>query len=460
MNTDGSVQSVPRKALQRGSLIVLVLAVAAYILLALAQQGGIGSQLNPVPQSPLPFNRSAVIGVDLSDRSSIGALEWIDAADVTQAGLISVPVDGEIVAAITEETTREEAIRALDSLLTSTGDVPLAVCLRQPISSFSNQELAEASISVLQENFTNQVAYVYGCDAKQRPQWHETLALEITGESSGGQLIPLTVGEPVTMLDIENPNDLRRSHLRAFSGNSYNLLRFKADQPLDPGFQSLATNAIADAAQIALILVQPDQGLDPVTFSRSLTGFALATNSLPEGFTNIYTPQVSFVQGFTSSTVGTVEYFRTDQQGQVIGVDFVGTALYAIALQTPEGGSMSVWLDIPDEAETAIPDGFVDLSASQASDAAIPLVTDLPAARHTVVLQTEGGEIAVAGFFVSGRPESRWNGGLSAISLLVIAALAMASYSHLRIHEIRESYFAPALDRKHPGHPRDFSRES
>ena len=58
--------------------LLLLFAAFAYVMLAVAEQGGIGSELSPIPSRPLPFERTRIYGLDLTDRTSFDALQWLE----------------------------------------------------------------------------------------------------------------------------------------------------------------------------------------------------------------------------------------------------------------------------------------------------------------------------------------------------------------------------------------------
>jgi hypothetical protein len=228
-----------------------------------------------------------------------------------------------------------------------------------------------------------------------------------------------------------------------------------AGGPLAPAELSNSTEAIRDAAQIALILIRPERGLDPAALVQSLAPAQLDPAQLPEGFTGISSNAIQFGEGWESSTIGRVEYRRTNQEGSVIQTTFVGTTIYLQALLAPDAGSVAVWVD-PDTSAPGVPDAEIDLSAEQASDAAIVLAEGLSADRHTIAILTTGGEVTISGLFVSGQPETGWNAGLAILALTGIASLAMGILGLARVQDIRDRNALPPRQTAQLIHPRSY----
>src|SRR5690606_34505696 len=93
-NGIGGSMSIPyrtpgeRRLLYWSGWLVAIFASLSYVLLAFAEQGTAGAGLRGVPNDPLPFNRHAGVGVDLTGLSSLQAVEWLEAADVSQVPLV------------------------------------------------------------------------------------------------------------------------------------------------------------------------------------------------------------------------------------------------------------------------------------------------------------------------------------------------------------------------------------
>ena len=71
---------VASSLVRRSAVLIAMFAIAALLLQGFAEQGSIGSSLEPVPQQPLPFQRERIFGVDLSDRPSLEAVEWLESS--------------------------------------------------------------------------------------------------------------------------------------------------------------------------------------------------------------------------------------------------------------------------------------------------------------------------------------------------------------------------------------------
>jgi hypothetical protein len=220
----------------------------------------------------------------------------------------------------------------------------------------------------------------------------------------------------------------------------------------------MSTGAIRDAAQIALVVLRPDRNVDPAALAQSIQGATLDASQLPEGFSTVFSPAIQFGEQWEPSSIGRVNYRRTVEQGAVIQTTFVGTTIYLQALLSPDAGSVAVWID-PDPANPGPPDNEVDLSATQATDAVVTLAEGLPADRHSVALVTNGGEVAVAGMFVSGQPETGWNAGLTILALIVIATTAMAALGLARVQDIRDRNALPPLESPQIRHPRAYGAD-
>lgn len=424
--------------------LLLLFAAFAYVMLAVAEQGGIGSELSPIPSRPLPFERTRIYGLDLTDRTSFDALQWLDAADTESLALIALPVDAEIVASLTVEERAGEARAAVEALIAAAGSVPTAVCYHKPVSPLTDAELADAAITLLRDSYTQRVAYVNACDPTADPEWQAALADELAEPNlTGSRLVPLSVGEAARIEDIDSIDELRSSNLRSFSGSEYVMPRVAVRQSLDAFTNETAQAALRDAAQLALVLLRPSANLDATTFSRSLATEALPTDPLPEGFTSVTALIPDSDPAWTPTTLGTTRYLRASASGAQFSVSFIGTELVAYVLQSPTAGSLSVWVDRPPSEADAAPDLVIDLAATQARDAAVVLATDLPADRHTVTLMVQTGEVVLSGLFLSGKPEASWSTALASIGLIVIAIASGAVVALSAVRSIRRRTLPP-----------------
>jgi hypothetical protein len=424
--------------------LLLLFAAFAYLMLAMAEQGGIGSELSPTPARPLPFERELTYGVDLTDRTSFDALQWLTAAGLENLALVALPVDAEIVASLTVEERAEEARGAIEALISAAGTIPAAVCFHKPVSPLSEAELADAVVSLMRDSYTQRVAYVNACDPDADPEWQAALADELAEPNlTGSRLVPLSVGEAVRVTDIDSINELRSSNLRAFSGSEYVVPRVIARQPLDAFAHQRAQAALRDAAQLALVLLNPAPNLDPNTFARSLVTEPLATNPLPEGFTSATSVVVLGDQTWTTTMLGTTHYVRAAASGVQLKVTFVGTELVAYVLRSPTAGSVAVWIDRAPGAQGEAPDLVIDLAAAQARDAAVVLATDLPADQHNATLVVQTDEVVLSGLFLSGKPEAAWSTAVASVGLIVIAVASGAVVARSAVRTIRRRTLPP-----------------
>jgi hypothetical protein len=427
--------------------LLLLLAAFAYVLLAVAEQGSIGSELSETPSRPLPFERARVFGLDLTDRTSFDALQWLQNGDWDRLALISIPVDAEIVASLTVEERAVEAVAALDTLINAADPVPVIICFHKPVSPRTDAALAEIAVNQLRDRYTQRVAYVSACSGAADRAWQDALATElgVTG-ASAEQLVPLSVGASAAIEDISGVDALRSSNLRAFSGSSYVMPRLTVRQPLDTFAIRRGQTAVRDAAQIALVLLRPGPDLDPNTFARSVDFEPIAVTPLPEGFTAVASLTETNLDGWESTSIGTNGYIRAASAGAQLRLEFIGTELFAYALRSPTAGALSVWIDRAPGALDTAPDSAVDLKALQARDAAVALVSGLPADRHTVTLVIDEDEVVLSGFFVSGKPEAVWSAALADVGLIAIAIGAGAVVARTAVKSIRRRTLASDAD--------------
>lgn len=446
---------------RRSALMITVFAIMALLLQGFAEQGGIGSSLDPVPQQPLPFPRERIFGVDLSDRPSLNAVEWLESSGSSPFALALLRVDADIIAALRDEAQSASAFRALDQLMEAARDTNVALCLERPVTEIEDDVLAELTIDSLRDRYPDRIAYVTSCSPESDDSWATAIAAQVRAEqpASDGRLLPLSTGAIVETRPVLSFDDLRSSRLRTFAGSVYVLPIVPVDAPLSAPELDLAIGAIRDAAQIGLVLLQPDPNLDGAELTASLSADTLPTDQLPEGFSGVSAPALSFGEGWEVSTVGRVVYMRTGVTGTSIQTTFSGTTIYLHALLSPNAGSVSLWVD-PDLNDPGPPDNTIDLSATQAQDAALPLVEGLAAAPHSIYLITNGGEVAISGLFVKGQPAAGWNAGLGAFALIGVATAAMAIVGLARVQDIRNQSALPPGRSAESSHPRAYQRDA
>jgi hypothetical protein len=454
---DGFVAS---RLVRRSAAAIVVVALMAALLLGLAEQGGVGSALSPVPQQPLPFAREKIFGLDLTDRPSLDAVQWIEVSGTARLGLVFLPVDDDIVAALTRENARADAHRALDAMMAASADTTVALCLERPVTQIEDPVLAELTVDTLRDRYPNRIAYITTCPDSNEASWSQAVAdqLRSARPASPGRLVPLSSGADVDVESVEGFEALSRESLRAFAGDVYILPSIETTRSLDAAQIELALTAIRDAAQIGLIMLRPKGDADPAELMQSIDAASLPADQLPEGFTGVASTALAFTEEWEPANAGRVNYRRTREPGAALRSTFIGTRIYLQALLTPDSGGIVVWID-PDPANPSDPDAEIDLSVTQARDAAIVLAEGLAADRHSIVIVTTGGEVSISGLFVSGQPEAGWNAALAVLALLVTATFAMAVLGLARVQDIRARTALPPTQQPHPAHPRAFSRD-
>lgn len=452
-----SVHPADRPVFVLAARVTLMLAVLSYILLALAEQGGIGTEIPSVPDSPLPFQRSEVFGADLSGMTSAQAASWLESAG-SDLPFVLIPVDADIVDALAEEETNETGIRTLDTLFAPSGEATIAVCVRKPISPLTDIQLADGIVGALVDRFPDRVAYIRACDPGAEPAWHDLLMNQTSENSvtSDDYLAPLTVGAALALRPISSPGELELENLRNLNGSGYVLPVLPVSEPIDAETAETARGALRDAAQVALVMLRPAAELPAPDIAASVEGVRLDDPALPEGFTSSTSSQVAAGDEWRVSSVGAIDYRQADAPGATMTVEFVGTSIYLLGLLSPDAGNVNVWIDTSPET-AAGPNSQVLLDASQAQDAALILADDLPAARHRITLTTSDGPVAVSGFFVRGQPESQWNGGLAAVGLILTAIAALSVVSLARVRAIRRRTRPPTPENPYDVRPRSIT---
>ena len=450
--------SVP--VVRRTAAIVAVLSIAALLLQGFAEQGGIGSELAPVPDQPLLFPREHVFGIDLSDRPSLETIEWLEASGSSPFALALIRVDADIVAALRDAQSAAGAFRALDQLMAATLDTNVALCLERPVTEIEDDVLAELTIDALRDRYPDRIAYVTACPPDPGGDWESAIADQVRSSEPAvpERLLPLSTGAVVETREVESFADIGTSRLRLFAGDRYILPVVPVTRPLDGGQAAFALGAIRDAAQIGLILLRPDREVDPVALAESIAQARLPEGQLPEGYSSVASPAIAFDDRWSTSTVGRVEYMRSGESGATLRATFSGTTIYLQALLSPDAGSVAVWID-PDPANPGSPDREVDLSADQARDAAIVLAQGLAAEHHTIALVTTGNDVSVSGLFVSGQPASGWTAGLTAFALIAAATGALAVVGLARVQDIRNRNTLPRGEAPDSSHPRAYRRD-
>jgi hypothetical protein len=443
---------------RRLAWLALLLAAGSYVALAIAEQGSAPVGFSAPPSQPLPFERQRVFGLNLTDRSSVDALNWLNAAGNPSLALIAVAIDPDVVGALSVADQQPLAYSALDLLFGSTADSPLAVCLHEPPGTVGQLGVAQAAVGTLNERYTARIAYVAGCPS-DAVEWRRAVAraamkAESPVEGFDSAYVPLSSGAALSIQDVGN-DTLQRAALRSGGTSRYTLLDAPPRADISANFLEQARAALRDYAQIGLVLARPAPGVDPGSFAREVGAALLPTDPAPQGFSPVNAGAVRLSGDWPESLVGAVAYRRAANEGAALTVDFVGEDVYLLGLVSPGGGTVTVWLDPPD-GPLPPPSGEISLDAAQARDAAVPLFTGLPATQHRVVLASAGGDVVVSGIFISGRATPGWANGVAAFGLLVVSIAALAQICFAAVQNIRAE--ASVGSRRRGGeHPRGFS---
>jgi hypothetical protein len=448
---------------RRASWTVLSLAMVAFICLGLAEQGSRGGGLLAPPDSPLPFERHRIFGLDLSGLSSLQALDWLNAAGNPSLALILVPIDADVVESLAQEDQRETALGAIDTLRQAAGGSPLALCLRRPPDIVGGLGIAQAAVGAIRERFPDQVVYTRACEPDANPSWHanidEAARPEVAVRAPNDALIPLAGNDVIILDELDSQHDLSADHFRLRSRGSYSIFVMDASEPLSTDAVDDAARAMADTSHSALIMIAPTGSVDPAALAGSIGSVVLAGDALPEGYSGVNAPSLMANDQWQRSNVGTVDYLRASTSTAAIAAEFVGTDVYLMAIESPDSGVVNVWIDPP--SPTAPPTVVLDLASFQARDAAIPIASGLPAARHELTIQAvvdEGESITISGLFVTGKPATAWTGTMAAAVVLLAAIVALAERCYTAVTTIRRRT-GPPRRRPRTGHPRVFARD-
>lgn len=458
----GAQATTTRSRLYRGGWLVVLLAIASYLLVAVSEQGSVGAGLTDVPVQPVPFSLHQGIGVDLSNMSSLAALEWLEQGDESAAPLLYLPVDGDIVAAFNDAETFAQARSAIDSLVAASDDTPVALCLHKPVSAIDEAVLAEAIVTVLVDDFTDSVAYISTCPGETSSTWQGAILdlLGVDESPADGEriLAPVSVGATIRVPGSVDPDGLSAAYLDRLAGPLYVALTLTDQSPFDAPLRQKLRDIVNDRAHIALIFARPQADVSPADFLATVAYDPTSIPELSEGYNGVGTTRVSRQGDWIPTQIGPVVYARSLTAGSSMTAEFIGTEVWAVGLVSPEAGSIGVWIDRENNDPTVNPDAVVDLAQLQAKDTAVLLVDHLPAARHTVTIVTSDGDVTLAGLFVTGRPEAGWHGGLGSLGLIVLAVTALAVVISVAVDDLR---LRIGLDRndEEADHPRVFRRE-
>jgi hypothetical protein len=448
---------------RRASWTVLTLALVAFVCLGLAEQGSRGGGLLAPPDSPLPFERHRIFGLDLSRLSSLQAQEWLNAAGNPTLALIVVRIDADVVQALASDEGREAALTAVDGLRQTAGGSPLGFCLERPPDVVGGLAVAQAAVGAIESRFPEQVVYVRSCHGDAAAGWQEDLDQAARPDApvrvTGDALIPLGSDTPIQIEQLDDSRQLSAEQFRLRAGGSYTIFELGVAEPVSAEMVEDAAEAMADTSHSALVFVAPSDAVDPAALVASIGSVVLAGDTLPEGYSAVTAPQIRANDQWQRANVGTVTYLRSTAPTAAIGAEFVGTDVYLIGIESPESGIVQIWLD--PASQSSPPTVVLNLESFQAMDAAIPIASGLPAARHESVLQAvneEGQSVTISGLFVTGKPATAWTGTMAAGIVLLAGVIALAERSYSAVTAIRRRSTPPPR-RPRQGHPRVFARD-
>ena len=452
-----------RRRLYRTGWLIAVFAICSYLLIAFAEQGSAGAGLQAVPDDPLPFNRHAGIGIDLSSYSSLAAVEWLEQVDAGPASLVLLPVDGDIVGAFNNPDTFVAARGAVEQLLNSANGAQVGLCLNRPIAAIDEVILAEAAVTALVENFTDRVTYIGTCGLETSSAWQESVLdlLDYDPPSSSSEVLlaPASIGAPIRLQAPVTVQAMSPEYLDSVTGTSYAGLRMAGVPLIDDETRETLRSILHDRAHVATLVAAPAAEADPVTFFNSLALGEAAYNELSEGFNNVALSRIAWHGDWTTTEVGPVSYQRTAETGSWMTAEFIGTEIWAVGIVSPDGGRLGVWIDADDASTSGEPDVVVSLESTQAEDAAVLLMDGLPAARHSITIVAADGDVALSGIFVTGRAEGGWHGTLGAVGMLLAAMGGLGVVLVATVDDLRARI---GLDRENSDdglHPRVFRRD-
>ena len=447
---------------------LIVVCCVGFVTLGLAERSVKGSVISPVPDAPLPFSRHKVVALDLRAYSSLEAVQWLQSGGVDPYAMVIVPVDADIVSALTQTDARPAALAAMDQMVQSAQGVPLATCLSKPALPGTGVEVAQKVTEAMAERYPGAIAYVLGCGlADEIPDWHADISRAIRGSDRpvlpSNTLIPLSSGAPLTLFDLPKPDTIDAADILAARPptNRYSGAVIRITHPPDSAFGVAATDLMSRFAALSLVIVQPERQVESSALRASLTGLNLPGSPLPEGFTSVTAPGITTQGDWILSTVGTAQYARTTTDA-TISIEFVGTNLFVQALTSPDAGQLLAWIDPPNDNPSTEPTVSRNLKYRQAEDTTIQLASGLPAARHHLVLRTaideaKGQSVSVSGFVVTGHATPAPVVQLAVLVFLLVATAALTERSLASIHAIRERE-TRRPHRAADGHPRVFDR--
>lgn len=452
-----------RRMLYRSGWLVVIFAMSSYLLIAFAEQGSAGAGMREVPSDPLPFERHAAVGLDLSDFSSLDALEWLQATNVSAASLVVLPVDGDIVAAFNNPETFVAARSAVDQLVAAADGAKTAACLRRPVTAIDEAILAEAAVTALVENYSERITYIGACSAQATPLWQESvltlLGMNLPAPEDERLLAPVTLGAPIRLQMPITVEEADAGYLDSLSGTQYAAIRLAPIPSLGPAARQDISTILHDRPQVAIVLAAPSSDADPFSFVASLVLDAGQFQELSEGFNNVSSPHIAWHGDWTPTEVGPVVFQRTLETGSWMTAEFVGTEIWAVGIVSPDGGRLGVWIDSEENGTPGDPDRIVPLERVQARDESLLLADRLPAARHRITVVAADGEVALSGLFVAGRPEAGWHGVVGSVGLIVATIAGLGVLLTAAVDDLRFRIGLDSREESDDEHPRVFRRD-
>ena len=426
--------------------LIAVCALCAFIALAVAEEGVDATRLTAAPDAPLPFARDRVFGLDLSPYRSVEALTWLQESGSTQPwSLVVLPADEDVVAALAAEVSEAAALLALDSLVNATNGAPVAMCLRRPVTADA-KPLAEAVVDALATRYAGQVVYAFACDGEDR-DWQRLLNEESSGTTTttgtsrllpvaGAAVIALDRVDPISPGDLVVPKDLH--HI------SVGYVAYQVPFETIPDATTITSmvSAVRETAHASLLLAQPNPEVSPAEFTAALIGTQLPGDIIPQGYSRVSAPGFAAAGAWRLESVATTPYAVAAGSLAELSATVLGTDISLITVFGPNTGEINVWIDPEEGQPLPAPDETFDLTADQAQPIALLLADGLAAREHRVIIQAvpvAGGEIRIAGLFVTGGSALPWTGFLASLALLIVGVAALTERAWSAVRQIRAS---------------------
>lgn len=424
--------------------LIAVCALCAFVALAVAEEGVDATRLTAAPDAPLPFARDRVFGLDLSPYRSVEALTWLQTSGSTQSwSLVVLPADEDVVTALATEGSAEAALVALDSLVNATAGAPVAMCLRRPVTADA-KPLATAVVDALATRYAGQVVYAFACDADDS-EWQRLLNEESSGTTTttgasrllpvaGAAVIALDALDPLAPGDLLLPKDLH--HLSV----GYVAYPVAFETIPDAATVTSMVSALRETAHATLFLAQPAPDSSPAEFTAALINAQLPGEIIPQGYSRVGARGFAAAGNWQMESVATTSYAVASGSLAELSATVLGTDISLVTVFGPNTGEINVWVDPEEGQPLPGPDATFDLTADQAQPIALLLADGLAAREHRVIIQAvpaTGGEIRIAGLFVTGGSAQPWTGFLASLSLLAVGVAALTERAWSTVRQIR-----------------------